>query len=193
MNTARMLALARELWTFLGFFQPPLTRILHALVVLGVGVQILTGLVFASLPAPADHTVLPWHVWPGLVTLVLALVLTAHSLATRGLRRFFPYLWGDFKQIRVDLDAIRARKLVAPRPGGLATAVQGLGLGALLLATGSGGLWLLCSRLGLPDFAHAARSAHQGLVLLLELYCLGHGGMALLHFAVWRKRVVRAR
>ena len=65
--------------------------------------------------------------------------------------------------------------------------VQGLGLGALLLAVLSGLIWYLLWVNGSP-FAELARKTHENLTLLIELYLLGHGGMALLHFFVWQRK-----
>ena len=77
-----------------------------------------------------------------------------------------------------------------PRPKGLATAVQGLGLGALLLVVLSGLIWFILWRNG-SSFAGLALETHKNVTLLIELYLIGHGCMALLHFFVWQRNKAR--
>ena len=96
-----------QLWRFLGFFQPPLLRLLHASVVLLVAVQVLTQLAGLSMT----------HITMGLVLCMLGLGLIALGLGTRGPRHYYPYLWGDMEQMKKDVAAIRSGKLIiAPPP-----------------------------------------------------------------------------
>ena len=132
---------ARLLWRFLGFFQAPRIRLLHALVVALVCWQLLTGW-FIGKPVPPG--LLTWcHIVGGLLGTVIGGSLLYASLRQRGLRYFFPYLWGDLEQLKKDIRASLRLKMIAPRPKGLATTVQGLGMGALLLALLSGLLWFM--------------------------------------------------
>lgn len=184
---------AALLWRFLGFFQPPYLRVLHAIIAVLVILQILSSFAMHMLPSgqinPAISSWLAtwYHILAGLATVIAGLLLTAYSLTKRGLRYFFPYLWGDTEQLGKDIRASLHFKMVPPRPKGLATAVQGLGIGALLLAVLSGLLWYLLWINGSP-FAEPARKAHENLTLLIELYLFGHGGMALLHFFAWQRK-----
>ena len=168
---------AALLWRFLGFFQTPYLRVLHAIIAALVILQILSSFAMHMLPSgqinPAISSWLAtwYHILAGLATVIAGLLLTAYSLTKRG------------KDIRASLHF----KMVPPRPKGLATAVQGLGIGALLLAVLSGLLWYLLWINGSP-FAEPARKAHENLTLLIELYLFGHGGMALLHFFVWQRK-----
>lgn len=175
------------LWRFLGFFQKPFLRALHAVIVVLVFFQLLGG--FSVSPLMSSEifsSELPFwgHILTGLTILLLALTLAAYSLYTKGFRTFFPYMFGDIGQLRTDFAAILRFNLPAPRAGGLASSVQGLGLGALLLTALTGGLWFV-----LP-LGGAAQSCllqlHSLAALLLALYFAGHGGMGLQHFVAWQ-------
>lgn len=169
-----------QLWRFLGFFQPPLLRLLHASVVLLVAVQVLTQLAGLSMT----------HIIMGLVLCMLGLGLIALGLCTRGPRHYYPYLWGDMEQMKKDMAAIRSGKLIiAPRPKGLACVVQGLGMGALSMSLITG-LWLFRSwQMG--EISHTAANMHGIFVFLLIAYAVGHGGMALGHFFFWKKSAAK--
>lgn len=189
---------AALLWKFLGFFQPPWLRCLHAAVVLLVFMQICSSAgmnmtLVSDNPAVFRPGVFDWyHMMAGLSTAFVAIYMTFLCFSQRGLRRFYPYLWGDTARIKKDvLDSLRG-VLPAPQAGGLATAVQGLGFGALLLAVLSGALWFLLWTSGASAGSTAlALQAHKSVVTLLVLYFLGHGGMALLHFVIWQRKTRR--
>jgi hypothetical protein len=164
------------LWRFLGFFQSPLLRFLHAVVVILVLLQFLTKLFGLN----GAHLVL------GLVLSFAGLLLVGCGLWKHGPRHYFPYLWGDTDQLAKDVAAIRGGKLIiAPRPKGLATVVQGLGMGALTMSLLTGLWWFRAWQYG--DISHAAAAVHKVFVWLLLAYAAGHGGMALAHFAFWQK------
>ena len=140
---------------------------------------------------PDGASVTAWyHLLAGMGLCALSLILAIYSLGRHGLKYFFPYLWGDVDQIRKDLAASLRGRMVAPRPGGLATSVQGLGLGALLLTAFSGLIWF-CLWRDASSAAPAWRAAHECAAWLLIVYFIGHGGMALLHFYVWQRRMVK--
>lgn len=184
---------ASLLWRFMGFFQKPYLRMLHAFIVALVILQILSsGIMHVSASGQIASSAFSWlaswyHILAGLLTVALSCLLTAYSLNHHGLRYFFPYLWGDTEQLKQDIQASLHFKIIPPRPKGLATSVQGLGLGALMLVVLSGLLWFL---LWLADSSAAAsaREAHKTFSGLVELYLLGHGGMALLHFVFWQRK-----
>ena len=179
----------RLLWRFLGFFQSPRLRRLHAAVVLLVIAQIASGYAMSSPPPyPAAGGLLLWyHIAAGLVTLALGCVLTAYSLRQRGLRHFYPYLWGETRRIREDILKSLRFQLVAPGPEGLASAVQGLGFGALLLSAFSGAIWFFLW-VNVMGAMHVAKEWHVVFAALLQIYFAGHGGMALLHFGAWQHK-----
>ena len=172
---------AARLWKFLGFFQPVGQRVIHLLVIGLVFLQALSSI--AMLPGSA----VGWfHMWEGANVCVLAVLLTGYSLKRHGLRHFFPYLWGDNEQLLKDIRATAHRQLVPPRSKGLGAAVQGLGLGALLLTGFSGLIWFCLREAGSP-YAPDVLAAHTCFAPLLILYVAGHGGMALAHFVVWQR------
>ena len=123
--------------------------------------------------------------WSWADSLLGRLSLVVWSLKTRGLRHYFPYLWGDMDQLKKDLAQLRGgKRIIAPRAKGLATVVQGLGLGALsrTCSPASGCMWP-----GPTAIPPGAAAVHGIFVWLLLGYVLGHGGMALAHFFFWKK------
>ena len=187
---------AKLLWQFLGFFQKPYLRFLHAIIAVLVILQILSSFAMHMLssgqinPALSSWLASWYHILSGLLVVILRLLLAADSLTKRGFHYFFPYLWGDTEQLKKDIQASLRFKMVPPRPKGLATAVQGLGLGALLLVVLSGLIWFILWRNG-SSFAGLALETHKNVTLLIELYLIGHGCMALLHFFVWQRNKAR--
>ena len=106
------------------------------------------------------------------------------ELFHRGLKYFFPSLWGDLAQLKADVQTLAARKLPEAAPGGLPAIVQGLGLGLLNVTLLSGLGWFLLVRDG-SGWAHSAIELHEALTSLVVVYVIGHGGMGLLHMALW--------
>lgn len=180
-------------WSFLGQYQKKFLRCLHLILVVLVITQILNsngmGLSLSQKIKPEITSELfTWmHISIGITLLCLCIVLTIYCLLTRGFRYFYPYLWGDFTQIIRDLKILTHFKLPESEPGGLATCVQGLGLGALSLVVLSGFAWLA---LWLSDSSWALdmKDIHKTLTGLIEVYIIAHGGMGVLHFIQWRHR-----
>ena len=178
------------------FFQKPYLRFLHAiiavLVILGNPEQLRHAYAFVRRSIPPSVAGLP----RGIISCQACSLLSSAcqrrrtSLTKRGFHYFFPYLWGDTEQLKKDIQASLRFKMVPPRPKGLATAVQGLGLGALLLVVLSGLIWFILWRNG-SSFAGLALETHKNVTLLIELYLIGHGCMALLHFFVWQRNKAR--
>lgn len=183
------------LWKFLGFFQKPFTRTLHAAIVVLVAMQLLGGLGVTTIMIDysfIDGLPLWGHAANGTLILTLALVLTAHSFYRRGLAHFFPYLFGNMTQLRSDVVDSLHFKIIGPRPGGLASSVQGLGLGALLFTALSGAAWLLLACTDSP-LAGISIDFHPVAATLLTIYLAVHGAMALLHFTVWQKKMQKQK
>lgn len=172
-----------RLWRFLGFFQSPCTRILHALLFLFVVMQIIGGLTMSP-----GSFIFWFHAWSGATLFALACVQVAVSFSIHGVRHFFSYLWGDVEQIEKDVRQSLKFQIVGPRPKGLAASVQGLGLGALLLAGLTGMTWFWLMQTGSPA-ADTLRSIHKFAAVLVILYLLGHGILALIHFYIWEEKV----
>lgn len=175
---------ASLLWKFLGFFQNPFMRKLHALVVVWVVIQLLTSQLLGTKLAVL-------HFYGGLFFLLFACFFTGYSWKTRGLKRYYGYLWGETAVLVQDIKLALSFKLVAPRAGGLGTVVQGLGFGALLLTLCTGAGTFVAHHLEWWAGAQGFSVAHQVGVALLITYMCGHGTMALLHFAKWQMTVVR--
>lgn len=181
----KVLAQGALLWKFLGFFQPPLLRCIHASVITLVLLQIL--LSFGMVVLPSGLSPLVWiHIILGMFLCVFGVTLVVLSVKKRGLRNFFPYLWGDNDQLIKDLRAAAQFKVVGPRPKGLPACVQGLGMWALLLTVASG-LWWFDNWSNHRSLL-TAYSVHKFFAWSLALYLVGHGGMALAHFAIWQKK-----
>lgn len=118
---------AKLLWQFLGFFQKPYLRFLHAIIAVLVILQILSSFAMHMLssgqlnPALSSWLASWYHILSGLLVVILSLLLAADSLTKRGFHYFFPYLWGDTEQLKKDIQASLRFKVVPPRPKGLAT------------------------------------------------------------------------
>jgi hypothetical protein len=152
-----------------------LSGLLHAL--LAPGVLFL----FAASPWIGMYHQLPeapgWldlsHVAIGLALLPLALVYlvacTRHGLW----RTYLPWLAGQFGGIGRDLAGLTRGQRPMSEGGGLFAAIEGLLLFALLLAAGSGALWLVLQG---GDAAVALRTLHiasvHGLGWLLAAHVL---------------------
>lgn len=180
-------------WAFLGHYQTPRIRIVHLCVFLLVIVQIVISN-FMHVPAEATtpmhgaNWLFSWmHITVGWLLLFLTLALIIVCLRTRGAKFYYPYLWGDFSQLRRDCRALWNRQLPGAEAGGLAATVQGLGLGAMLLVVASGVSWWLLW-INAQPLAPEARALHKTLTGLVEVYIYGHGGMSLLHFWLARKQ-----
>lgn len=141
--------LITRFWAFLGQYQTPTIRIVHLSVFLLVIAQIVIS-IFMQVPAQATTPMhgadwlFSWmHMAFGWLLLFLTLALTVICLRTRGAKFYYPYLWGDFSQLRRDFGLLWNRRLPGAEAGGLAATVQGLGLGAMLVVVASGAFWWL--------------------------------------------------
>lgn len=182
----------KSIWDFFGLYQTKRIRILHMLILLLVISQIIvsnwmTGTKSVVLPFWDEAYLFTWiHIVSGFVLFFLTLFLVVSCFNQRGLRYFYPYLWGDFKQIKEDINTLLAKRLPESSPKGLATTVQGLGLGALSIVIISGIVWFILWLKQSP-LALEARSIHKSLTILIEIYIYGHGGLGIIHFVIWKK------
>jgi len=175
----------RNLWHFLALTQPLFLRYLHGIIAVLVLSQIITSIGIFFTPSDGLYgTFTLMHISTGLLLLVLSFVLVIYCFKYRGLQHYYPYIWGDFSQIRQDIRILLARELPEASPRGLATSVQGLGLGALVLVVLSGFFWFMLWVID-SSFAPVVREWHKGLTGLIEVYLVGHGVMGLLHFSCW--------
>lgn len=183
--------LVGSFWSFLGQYQKLFLRCLHLTLAALIIVQILNsnGMGFTSsqqIRPEITTELFTWmHISVGITLLCLCVVLVIYCLSTRGFRYFYPYLWGDFTQIIRDIKTLTRFKLPESEPRGLATSVQGLGLGALSLVVLSGFTWFMLWRSG-SAWALDMKDIHKTLTGLIEAYIIAHGGMGLIHFIKWR-------
>lgn len=186
----------KDIWAYFGHSQPVFIRVLHLMVIFLVASQLITSN-FVDLDharrlgdsislGPGAWT----HILPGLVLVVIATIFVLSELFRRGLKYFFPYLWGDLSQLKTDVRTLAGRKLPVTAPGGLPAVIQGLGLGALSLTLLSGLTWFLLVQQG-SGLAHAVIVWHRTLTGLVVAYVIGHGGMGALHIFVWMRLASR--
>ena len=176
----------RIFWSYFQEVQPPLVRRLHLIVLLMVLVQMLSSNLIGFGDASRVSEALPFflgtwvHFIIGIALAFVGFFFAFFEIARRGARYFFPYLWGDGARIKADLKTLFHRRLPEATPGSLATVVQGLGLGALVLPLAFGLGWFVLWRADLP-MAETALALHQGLTGLVQAYVVGHGGLGLVH------------
>lgn len=120
------------------------------------------------------------HFVTGLFLALITVVFITFVLKAHGIKNYFPYLSGDYAQVVTDINQLKQRKLPEPNPGGLASIVQGLGLGAMLLVLFSGIAWFVFWRIGY-QWANVFKEAHELLTELVIAYVIGHGGMGIVH------------
>lgn len=181
----------KTIWDFFGKYQTPKIRALHFIILILVLTQILvsnwmTGTKSTVVAFDATYFFTWIHIISGILLFFLTLCLIISCFKYRGIRHFYPYLWGDFKQLRADIHQLINLKLPDSAPQGIAAIVQGLGLGALSIVILSGLTWFFLWIIQSP-FALDARSIHKSLTILIEIYICGHGGLGVIHFIIWYK------
>jgi hypothetical protein len=120
------------------------------------------------------------HLVTGISLLPIAFVFIYIELKRYGMKYFFPYLYGNFSQLKKDFQQLRQLQLPEPNAYGIAAIVQGLGMGAMALVVLSGFTWFL-SWLYTAPWAHGMKALHELFTGLIEAYVIGHGGMGMLH------------
>lgn len=123
------------------------------------------------------------HIVTGLTLVLIATVFVAVELKNHGWLYFYPYLTGDFSQVKLDINQLKRIQLPAPKPKGLAAIVQGLGLCAILLVVISGFTWFILWLFNLP-LASSVQELHELLTGLVEAYVIAHGSMGLTHIYI---------
>jgi cytochrome b561 len=166
--------------------QPPVVRYLHFTILC----LVLSQIIISNFMGFADHNEVSknivrfygtWiHIGTGLFLVPIAFVFICIELKRHGFKYFFPYVYGDFSQLRNDVQQLLRFRLPEPGAYGIAAAVQGLGLGALSLVLLSGFTWFL-SWVFMAPWSDSIRELHELLTGLIEAYVVGHGGMGLLH------------
>ena len=166
--------------------QPPVVRILHVTILSLVLSQIIVSnfMGFTDNGEVSKKTIEYYGTWihisTGLSLLPIAFVFIYVELKRHGIKYFFPYFYGNFSQLKEDLQQLRQFELPEPSAYGIAAIVQGLGLGALTLVILSGFTWFI-SWIYMAPWADSIKEFHKLLTGLIEAYVVGHGGMGLLH------------
>ena len=178
--------------TYLRERQPPAVRFFHIAILFLVLSQILVSnfMEFTNSGEISRNFIefyATWiHIISGLTLIPLSLIFITIELKRHGLRYFLPYLYGEFSQLKDDLQTLLRLNLPDANAYGIAAIIQGLGLGALLLVALSGSAWFL-SWLYVPTWAHNLKEIHETLTGLIEAYAIGHGGMGVLHLFFYLK------
>lgn len=171
--------------------QPPLIRFIHitilSLVISQIIVSNFMGFTHAGAIRPDDVYGTWIHIITGLLLIPLMLLFVVIELRVHGFKHFFPYLFGEFEQLKADFAQLRTKQLPEAEPYGIAAVIQGLGLGAMILVLASGAIWFSAWNLGY-DWAHEVRDIHKALTGLVEAYIVGHGGMGVLHIIMVSRR-----
>ncbi len=165
---------------------PHAEKALHALVLIWVLTQIISSNfmhVHADTIWSSVNQVAKLHVYGGLLLLPISLLFIYKVLKRRTIVDMYPWLSGNFSQIKADIQTLRQFTLPKTHPAGLAATVEGLGLLALLLALVTGTLWYIVA--SSSGIAPTLLSIHKTSVGLIETYFYAHGAMALLHYIQW--------
>jgi hypothetical protein len=180
------------IWESIGVRQPPLVRWLHLIILCLVLNQIVIsnfmgfGRHDAMSNLPIKYYCTWIHLCGGLALIPLTTVFIFLEFRYHGVNYFFGYLRGHFSQLKEDIRQLSQFKLPEPQAQGLAAAVQGLGMGALILVLGAGLIWFFAWLGGMP-WEHMAKEVHEALTGLIELYVIGHGVMGVIHlFYQWK-------
>jgi cytochrome b561 len=169
------------------------TRLLHALIALGVLAQLLASLVMVTpRPGRLPNAWFEIHQYIGSALLLLLLAHWAWSASRHyagELGMLVPWssrtrladLRDDARRMLRDATRLRLPSADRPRPG--SAAVEGLGLLTATCMAASGVVWILGSQ---PDgatgpFIHLVKSAHGAMGTVMWIYLLAHAGMAVLH------------
>ena len=176
-----LLNLTKQFWNYLGQTQTKSIRVIHITIAILIIIQIIDSYFIHT-----KHG-LNWGAWlhiaVGITITVISIDFVSDLLKRKGIKHFYPYLYGDFQQLSQDLKSLLKLKLPPARTEGLATIVQGLGLGALFLVILSGLSWFGCWLMGL-SITHDVKEVHEFLTLFIEIYITAHGAMGVIHFLV---------
>ena len=165
---------------------PKSEKVLHFLILIWVLTQIISSNFMHVHPDTlwgSINFMAKFHIYSGLGLIPITIVFCYTIIKRRKLADLYPWLHGNFSQIKLDINIIRTLHLPKSHPAGLAATVEGLGLLALALALVTGSMWYLsASNCGISPLL---LDIHKTSVGFIEAYFYGHGFLALLHFAQW--------
>jgi cytochrome b561 len=174
----------------------PLIRYLHYLILVFVLFQILiSNFIEINHDGVISFDIVEYyatwaHISIGLLLFFLTIIFITVELSKHNFSYFFPYLSGDTSQLKSDINQLKSLKIPEAEPKGLATIVQGLGLGALLLVVLSGSIWFLLWLYG-SSLNSDVKEIHETLTGLIEAYVIGHGSLGLIHMFITYKKQLK--
>ncbi|WP_037470084.1 cytochrome b/b6 domain-containing protein [Shewanella marina] len=169
-------------------------KYIHALLALLVIVQIInSNFVHMSHTGQIEQSSIGFlwlHIILGIMTVITTIGIIRYMLVKQSFKQFFPYLYGDNHVLKDDIKQLQQGHLPQPRDQGIANIVQGLGVAALIIIEVSALIWLVLW-LSHSAYANDFRELHKTLTGLIEIYLIAHGGMAILHFYIERKKYIK--
>lgn len=173
----------------------PFFRGLHIAVAVLILLQIINSNFIEAerLNLSSIEGVITWiHIGSGFLLLFLGWILLIWMMSQRGFRWYYAWLMLDFSGIKRDIKLIRQLKLPEAAQGGIAAAIQGAGVLALILVASSGGIWFLAKTLlsASSGTAEYYLGLHKFLTTFIEIYFYAHGAMGLLHVVLSRTAVI---
>lgn len=173
----------------------PFFRGLHIAIALLILSQIVnSNFIDAELLSDSSFEgIMTWiHIVSGFLLLFLGVALLAWMISQRGFRWYYAWAMLDFSGIRRDIKLISQFKLPEASRGGIAAAVQGLGVLALIVVASSGGIWFIAEAFlkASSDTTEYYIDLHKFLTTFIEIYFYAHGLMGLLHMFLARKTAI---
>ena len=167
-------------------------RILHIAIIVLISSQLIVSnfMAFSDTGDISANTIEFYGTWlhiiTGLFLIPVAITFLFVELRRHSLKYFFPYLYGEFTQLDIDIKYLLKLKLPEASDYGIAGSIQGLGLGALFLVLFTGLLWFITWNANL-SWSDDIEDLHKLLTGLVQAYMIGHGVMGILHIFVYSK------
>lgn len=177
---------------FLKERQTQSVRILHIAIIVLIASQLIVSnfMAFSDTGDISSNTIEFYGTWlhiiTGLFLIPVAIAFLIVELRRHSLKYFFPYLYGEFTQLDIDIKYLLKLKLPEASDYGIAGSIQGLGLGALFLVLFTGLLWFITWNANL-SWSDDIEDLHKLLTGLVQAYMIGHGVMGVLHIFVYSK------
>lgn len=130
----------------------------------------------------------PWHKATGFCIGAVILLHWLYIYHTRNWQHFFPFSSHGLKNVWSDLMLLPQGKLPhgSQQRLGLPGLIHGFGLLTVTAMAVTGITMYLLFKFGLPN--HFIKLSHKFFAELLWIYWFGHGGMALLHMVLERRK-----
>lgn len=167
----------------------PFFRTLHIVVAVLVLAQIINSNLTEreALGMLSLTGIVTWlHIITGFGLIVCGFVMLYWMLTQRGFRYYYSWMIFDFQGFMADFRTLSQFRLPEAHSGGIAAAVQGLGVFSLLGVAACGGLWFFLNALYGPDAAmtNEVMHLHKFLTVFIETYFWAHGVMGIIHILI---------